>query len=165
MAIHDSPQSMLYESLPEMLAIAEYCLTFSKDPEIWASPGCYGIPAALLLLSIVDSIGSYIRDGDVFNHFAILNDKNYYNQNFSTEDLRILYNYRNKLSHNSSMSMFVGLKNDPSSRIILEEISGRYWLNLTPFFNISVVAVNKFLLYPEFVINNKTILKLYSPLK
>ena len=75
MAIHPNTQSMLYESLPEMLLVAKYCIEFRKDTSIWPAPGCYGYPAALILLSIVDSIGSYVENGNVENHFKILKVK------------------------------------------------------------------------------------------
>lgn len=51
MAIHSNLQSMLNESLPEMLLVAKYSVEFQKDTNIWPAPGCYGYPAAILLLS------------------------------------------------------------------------------------------------------------------
>ena len=54
MAIHPNLQSMLRESLPEMLLVAKYCIEFRKDTSIWSASGCYGYPAALILLSIAD---------------------------------------------------------------------------------------------------------------
>lgn len=40
MAVHSNTQSMLRESLPEMLMVAKYCIEFRKDTSIWPAPGC-----------------------------------------------------------------------------------------------------------------------------
>ena len=61
MAIHASTTSLLRESLPEFLEAARYCVEFSKNAG-WGhgqGGGCLGYPAAALLFSIADSIGSY----------------------------------------------------------------------------------------------------------
>lgn len=92
MAIHDSPASMLKESLIEILDAAKYCSDYRKNDEKWGiykTGGCLGFPAGILLFSIIDSIGSYFRkdkkfkimidgheetiDSDGFQHFKILN--------------------------------------------------------------------------------------------
>src|SRR3989344_940232 len=104
MAIHTNIPSMLQESLPEMLLGAKYCIEFRKDKSFWPAPGCYGYPAALLLLSIVDSIGSYIEQGNVENHFKVLKNADYYGLSLPGDEIRVLYNkYRNLLIHNSVM--------------------------------------------------------------
>ena len=162
MAIHPNIQSMLYESLPEMLLVAKYCIEFQKDTNIWPAPGCYGYPAALLLLSIADSIGSYVERGNVENHFKILNNKNYYGLNLSSKEIRIMYdNYRNLLSHHTVMSTNVGLNIGSPNNPILQNQNSRYWLNLVPFYNVTAQAVNSFLKNPEILRNNQTILKIY----
>jgi len=161
MAIHPSLQSMLNESLPEMLLVAKYCIEFRKDTHIWSAPGCYGYPAALLLLSIADSIGSYVEQGKVENHFKILNNKDYYGLNLNDEEIRIVFdNYRNLLSHHTVMSTNVGLNIGSPNDPILQNQNGRYWLNLIPFYNVSVQAVNSFLNNPQALKNNQTILNI-----
>ena len=161
MAIHPNLQSMLYESLPEMLLVAKYSIEFQKDTKTWRSPGCYGYPAALLLLSIADSIGSYVERGNVENHFKILNNKDYYGLNLSDEEIRIIYdNYRNLLSHHAVMSTNVGLNIGSSNDPILQNQNGRYWLNLLPFYNVSAQAVSSFLKNPKVLKNNRTILNI-----
>ena len=163
MAIHPNLQSMLNESLPEMLLVAKYCIEFQKDTNIWRAHGCYGYPAALLLLSIADSIGSYIEQGNVENHFKIFNNNDYYGLNLSDEEVKIMFdNYRNLLSHHTVMSTNAGLNIGSPNDHILQNQNGRYWLNLVPFYNISVKAVNSFLNNPEILRNNQTILNIYK---
>ena len=163
MAVHPNIQSMLCESLPEMLLVAKYCIEFQKDTNIWPAPGCYGYPAALFLLSIADSIGSYVEQGNVENHFKILNNEDYYGLNLSDEEIRIMFdNYRNLLAHHTVMSTNVGLKIGSSSDSVLQNQGSRYWLNLVPFYNMSVRAVNSFLNNPTILSNNRTILNIYK---
>ncbi len=120
MAIHDIPASMLKESLDESLEAARYCVSYIKKDGKWgqfATGGCLGYPGAILLFSIVDTIGSYFRknpdfkitiDGkeEIINaegaeHFKILNSK-YFNQTLSSEFIKKLYlNFRSRLTHNS----------------------------------------------------------------
>ena len=159
--LHPNLQSMLYESLPEMLLVAKYSVEFSKDTKIWPAPGCYGYPAALLLLSITDSIGSYIEQGNVKNHFKILNNSDYYGLNLSDEEIKIIFDdYRNLLTHNTVVSTNVGLNIGSSNDPVLQNQNNRYWLNLVPFYNFSVKAVNAFLNNPHALNNNQTILNI-----
>ena len=163
MAIHSNLQSMLNESLPEMLLVAKYSVEFQKDTNIWPAPGCYGYPAALLLLSIADSIGSYVENGNIKNHFKVLNNKDYYGLNLSENEIQIIYDdYRNLLAHNTVMSKNVGLNIGSSSNPVLQNQNGRYWLNLIPFYNLSVKAVNSLLKNPKVLNNNQTILNIYK---
>ena len=163
MAIHLNLQSMLRESLPEMLLVAKYCIEFRKDTSIWSASGCYGYPAALILLSIADSIGSYVERGSIKNHFKILNNQNYYGLNPSNEEIGIIYDkYRNLLSHHTVMSTDVGLNIGSLTSSVLQKENGRYWLNLIPFYNVSVKAVKSFLNDPKILENNQTILNIYK---
>lgn len=164
MALHQNLPSMLNESLSEMLFVAKYCIEFHKDEKIWFSSGCYGYPAVLLLLSIVDSIGSYVyQTSKVEKHFEILNDPDYYGLDLSEEELRVMYvNYRNLLSHNTVMATNVGLKIDSPSNKVLEKEEDRYWLNLIPLHNASVRAVTSFLDNPSILNNNRTLLNIYK---
>lgn len=162
MAIHQNIPSMLQESLPEMLLVAKYCIEFRKDKTIWPAPGCYGYPAALLLLSIADSIGSYVEKGSVENHFKILKNSEYYGLNLSDAELKIIYNYRNLLSHNTAMATNVGLSIGAINNPVLQSQNGSYLLNLIPFYNVSVKAVNVFLTNPNVLKNNQTIENIYK---
>ena len=135
MAIHPNPQSMLQESLVEMYLVAKYCIEFRKDTNIWPAPGCYGYPAALLLLSIADSVGSYVIDTkETRSHFDILKRADYYNLSISDDDITAIYTkYRNLLTHNSVMAteavLNIGNHNDP----VFETKNNRPFLNLVPF--------------------------------
>jgi hypothetical protein len=162
MAIHKNIPSMLQESLLEMLLVAKYCIEFRKDTSLWPAPGCYGYPAALLLLSIADSIGSYIEKGNVKNHFKILNNASYYNLSLSDDELKIIYeNYRNLLSHHTVMATNVGLRIGSKDDLVLQKHDNRYWLNLIPFYNRSVTAVKNFLNNPKVLDNNPVIENIY----
>ena len=137
---------MLKESLTELVQVAEYCVQFRKDPTIWGSKGCYGYPAAILLLSIADSIGSYVIGGSVPNHFNILNDPIYYNLNLDKKSIKIIYeDYRNLLTHNSAMAfeirLDIGGENDP----VFEVKNDIPYLRLFPFLKVTKKAVKFFL--------------------
>jgi len=163
MAIHQNIPSMLQESLQEMLLVAKYCIEFRKDTNIWPAPGCYGYPSALLLLSITDSIGSYVEKGSVENHFKVLNNSAYYGLSLSNNELKIIYNnYRNLLCHNTAMATNVGLDIGLTSSPVLQSQNGLYLLNLVPFYNVSVKAVNALLSNPDMLKNNQTIADIYK---
>lgn len=163
MAIHKNIPSMLQESLPEMILVAKYCIEFSKKVPPWPAHCCYGYPAALLLLSIADSIGSYIEKGNIKNHFKILNNTDYYGLDLSDDELEIIYdNYRNLLSHHTVMATNVGLKIGSRNDPVLQKENDRYWLNLIPFYYKSVKAVNFLLNNPDVLRNNQTIENIYK---
>ena len=151
MAQHDTIESMQKEALQEMLEVAEYCIDFdkSKDDRWKNYIGCYGYPGAIMLLSIVDSLGCIIEGGgdDVGKHFEILNNKNWYNFSFSPQELELIEKaYRNKLFHNAHIRSDVILDIGKSTSKILElNESGKYILNLRPFLDKSIIIVNKFI--------------------
>jgi hypothetical protein len=152
MAIHLSAQSMRREALLEMMKVAEYCVTFRKDPQEWGSVGCYGYPAALILLSIADAIGSCVIGGNAIKHFHILNDPKYYNLHLPEDIIEKLFygKYRSALSHNailgshdadSSVALAVGNPDSP----VFEVRDGRPYLNLLPFLQLTQKVVTNFL--------------------
>lgn len=120
MASHSSPASMLKESLVETLEAAKFCSDYRKTDKKWGdymTGGCLGYPGAILLFSIIDSIGSYFRkdpnlkisieseivsiDNDGWHHFKILNSK-YFNQKLSKDFINEIYSkLRSFLTHNS----------------------------------------------------------------
>src|SRR6267142_1660006 len=117
MAIHPDLKSLLRESVREYLEVAEYCVSYRKDAR-WGTAqvgGCLGYPGAVMLFSIVDTIGSFHRgstgisvvvDGKAveirkkgFQHFFILNS-DYYGQHLDERTIKRLYNnFRNLLMH------------------------------------------------------------------
>lgn len=166
MALHPNLQSMLHESLPEKLFVAKYCIEYKKedDPKKeWPTPGCYGYPAALLLLSIADTIGSFVEEGNVEDHFKILNNSKYYGLNFTREELKIVYNkYRNLLSHHSLLSTDTGLRIGKKSIPVLIQTQSKYWLNLVPFYLVSVQALSRFLEdSPDVLKDNQALKNIY----
>lgn len=141
---------MIKEALKEMIEMAEYGINFdkSKDARWIGQAGCYGYPSAILLLCIVDSVGTLIEKGgdDVSQHFKILNNPAYYNLNLSEEELRVMEKkYRNKLTHNSHMIPGIMLYPGTSGGSVLVKASDYYCLNLIPFLEISRVVVEKIL--------------------
>lgn len=155
MAQHNSIPSMLQESLVEYLAVADYCVSYRKDENIWGDSGCYGYPSAVLLFAVADAIGSYVLGGSTKNHFNILNHKDYYNLNVSDEDLILLYeDNRCLLTHNASLSLNVGLSVGEGKTDVLEQKDGKLYLNLEPFLYLSKKVVSKFLSDVNNIVNN-----------
>src|SRR5262245_4629918 len=115
MPIHSSIPSVLRESVTEYLEIARYAISTRKP----SGGGCYGWPGALLLLAIIDVIGSYHRSGPKFtvivdgkerhirtdaDHFLVLNS-GYYGLNLSRKQIDAVYeNFRCLLVHNASIA-------------------------------------------------------------
>jgi len=159
MAVHLSIPSMLQESLVEMVLVADYCVSFRKDQNLWGTPGCYGYPAAVLLLSIADSIGSYILGGNTRNHFDILKHQDYYNLSLRDSNIEIIYKkYRNLLAHNSVMAtdaiLDIGNQQDP----VFEIENNNPILRLFPFLVLTKEVVKKFLQGANSnVLNNQTL--------
>jgi hypothetical protein len=124
----------------------------------WPAPGCYSYPAALILLSIVDSVGFYVEQGNIKNHFKILNNTEYYNLGLDNNALKIVYDhYRNTPFHHSVLAPNVILDIGQPDEKIIQEINSKYLLKLVPFYNISDIVVNKFLNNPSVLVDNKTI--------
>ena len=159
MAIHFSIPSMLQESLIEMILVAKYCVEYKKDQKKWGSPGCYGYPAAILLFSIADSIGSFVLGGNVENHFKILNDPEYYDLGLDDKSIKMIYdNYWNPLHHNTVIppGYFLDI-GTPDSPVFIIKKRGPFrgpFLNLVPFFIVSVKAVQNFLNKAEKIVPN-----------
>lgn len=108
MAVHSSIKSLLRESLPQSIRVAECCVSRQ-----------FGYPAAILLFCAIDSIGSFYRknknftimiDGkaryiakDGVQHFFILNS-DFFELNLSRERIEQIYNnFRSLLVHNASL--------------------------------------------------------------
>ncbi|MFH0952088.1 MAG: hypothetical protein V1838_02750 [Patescibacteria group bacterium] len=164
MAIHKGPKSMLKESLKEMLVVAEYCINFRKDIS-WGEKqinGCLGYPAAMMLFSIADTIGSFFRGNEKFkirieksekfikntghNHLYILNSDFYDQQHLTEGFIKDLYDsYRSSLTHNAILlpNRYLNIGEDKEH---VFELKGNIpFVHLRPFLNISKIAVNKFL--------------------
>jgi len=153
MAIHYSIPSMIQESLIEKLLVTKYCLEFRKDADVWGSNGCYGHPAIVLLLSITDTIGSYVIGGQVNKHFKILNDNNYYGLALSDREIDLIYKqYRCLSTHNSVIGVDVAMDIGTPSNKVLETVDGKHTLFLVPLYVITQKAVTGFLNTAESVV-------------
>ena len=156
MAIHTSIRSMLCESLNEYIHVSEYCVNFVKS-----DGGCLGYPAALVMFSIIDSIGSYndiavridgkekkIKADIVKTHFYILNSE-YYNQNLSEHQITKIYlMFRNTLTHNAAIVPGVLLKKIESDERAFIDYGDTFVVNVTGLLKLNKLAVDKFLTDP-----------------
>lgn len=172
------------EALNEMLEAVEHCISYrKKEYEQWTDstfPGCLGIPAAILLFSIADAIGSHYRHKEfkirgkdkmqkmknTDEHFFIFNSELYDNQLFSREEITVLYDiYRSKLTHNLGLPSFHFMELNTESNNLLEKKQSNqnenYWvLNLHAFSSLTKKAVEAFLLNSEPIIGNSHIAKM-----
>jgi len=160
MAIHFSIPSMLQESLVEMLLVARYCVEYRKDPKIWGASGCYGYPAAIILFSIVDSIGSYVIGGKTRKHFDILNHKDYYDLNLDKASINIIYNrYRCLLTHNAVLAKNTVLDIGDNKSPVFDIKDNISYVYLTPFLELTEQVVVKFLKEANTIVLNSKQLK------
>ena len=146
MAIHNSKESMLTESLRELVEVADYCINFRKDLADWGSQGCYGYPAAILLLNICDAIGQFKLGGSVRNHFNILNDSGYYNLELSNEEIKSIYEgYRCCLVHEAVLQERFFLHIGNTGELIFEFTDNRPIFRLVPFLELTRIVVDQFI--------------------
>lgn len=121
MAEYFQQKEQRIEALIENLFAAKICLEYDKSNKHWIGDsleGCLGIPAAILLCSLIDTIGSEFRgskyqisiDGQSYtiqtasDHFFILNHDKLFNLNLSRSAIMDFYtSYRSKLTHNSAL--------------------------------------------------------------
>lgn len=164
MATHNSIKSLIRESLKEYLEVSFYCINYRKNPKDWGSTGCLGYPAAVLLFSIADSIGSYIIGGSTKDHFNILNYSDYYNLDLSDEELEKIYKeHRCLLTHNAALNHEIGLSLGQNTNNVIEYRDKIMYLNLFPFYKLSKSIVYNFLDNLENIeLNNITLNKIFK---
>ncbi len=111
MGLHPDEVSMLRESLPEYLRLAEMGLGTTKP-----GGGVLGYPTTALLMAVVDALGSFVRGHSTFrvkidsvdrvvekasDHIFILNS-DFFGFHFSEAQLRDIYGLcRSPLTHNA----------------------------------------------------------------
>ena len=145
MPIHLSKESMKFESMIEMIKVAQYCINFNKKKD-WGYDGCYGYPAVILLLALVDAIGAHIIGGgdDMKKHFQILNDPEWFDLKLSQEELEALRKgLRSRLVHQSYMDSNLVLNKGDFHNETIETIDEKVILNLVPFFEKTKYCVEK----------------------
>lgn len=158
---------MLQEALEEMIFLSAQGIMYRKNSS-WtiSQEGCLGYPSAIILLSIVDSIGKYFVgkdlkiniDGNVvtinderpiYKRFYILNSI-YYGQNFSDNEIKLIYSkYRNALVHSATVDPgnFIDIGDKSNKAFEIKEINGQSipFINLVPFWHLNKKAVEKLL--------------------
>jgi len=168
MALYQEKVELVKESLLEMLQVAEYSIAYKKaESEKWGSSakGILGYPAAVLLFSIIDCMGSvFVGDTNMSisidgnhhsikntsQHIFILNSK-YFKLGLSKKDLNNIYsNFRSTLTHNSLMpkgyTLQVGEGERRPFKIAINEFDNRiYSLNLIPLLEVTKKAVINFM--------------------
>ena len=142
----------------EYLDIAHHCLITGKP-----GGGCWGYPTTLLLLSIVNTIGSYHKndnnftveiedkkypiDGDGIECFRVLNSS-YFNLNLTQKEIQRVYNFYKCLAvcdpaNPKPHFLAIGTPIDP---VFSRDNQGNMtMLNLVPFYHLCVKAVSEFL--------------------
>jgi hypothetical protein len=114
---------------------------------IGGAEGCYGYPAALLLFSIADCVGSFVEGGKIENHFNILKNPDYYCLELEPEDIKSIFDlYRSCLVHHAVIGpviyMDIGFPDHPVIGIVGDK---QRCLYLKPFLGISKKVVERFL--------------------
>lgn len=127
-ALHPDEVSMLRESLPEYLTLANLGLGTTKP-----DGGILGYPTTQLLMAVVDAIGSYYREDPKYrvrvdgvdreikttsDHIFILNS-DYFGFDFTEDQLRDIYQLcRSPLTHNAVVGnghvLVIGRTTDPA---------------------------------------------------
>lgn len=164
MALSSSQIKLLIDSLNESLIAIEFCIKYDKIQSTnWLAgdSGCMGIPAMILICSIIDTMGSYFRgsstlisiDGTTHrietaeNHFYILNHEHIFNLNLKKVTIEDFYStYRSKLTHNSSLpeNNFLSIGTALSDVFELERHDKIVKVNLLRLFNETKTAVTNF---------------------
>lgn len=170
MATYFRNKDFQIESLKENLFAAELCLKFDKSKEEWSGGskvGCLGIPAAILLCSLIDTIGSVFRNTEMevfidgkykkiekaYEHFCILNHEKFFKCNLTLVTINDFYEtYRSKLTHNNSLpgNNFLDIGNFTDD---IFELNAEYKINkinLLSLYNITKSAVHTLIYYLEY---------------
>lgn len=169
MALHTKVDEHVIENLREFLKLAEIGLSARKRDlkgDFRKDDGCLGAPAASLLFSIVDSIGSYYRgdyslrisnhrppyiDQPGYVHFFILNSR-YFRQNLNDKEVQFLFGqYRSNLSHNAALSGGVLIYNNAEPELFPLR-NGERVVNLHALYQATEIALNTFIQESQHVI-------------
>lgn len=121
MEFDQEQRKQIAEAIKESMTIIEYCLHKNKLSGLQSddySKSCYGYPAAILLFSIIDTIGSFFRGSQLRinvdskerkisgtnDHLLILNHKRMFDLDLTEITIKDLYStYRCKLTHNHAL--------------------------------------------------------------
>jgi hypothetical protein len=120
MAVHQNLWSQAEAVIDEYLTAARNCIEFKKS-----DGGCLGYPAALVLLCVVNALGTYLRNETVTiegksqritkgDPFRVLNHPLFAQNLRMTQIKRIEDAYRNRLAHNGFIAPGHGLTLAPT---------------------------------------------------
>lgn len=175
MSFFTNYQHFAFTTIEENLTIAKYCLDTVKDDKSDNSVSCFGMPALILLCSVIDIIGTFYRTGFFSNitESGLAQNKvgttkthfiEYYKRFLQTlqpspcsqrDFIRYCYEYaRCKATHNGILWPNVTIKNEestPSGLIINRQTSSViiYLPELYKVVSISYEAMKKDSNYAE----------------
>lgn len=133
MAIVQKQADQQIEALLENIKVINFCLHYNKTSEEVQTDftvPCLGYPAAILLCSVIDTMGSFFRGSEstfqvgseikkietASDHFLILNHDILFDLNLSGKTIFDFYTtYRSKLTHNNSLPRNNFLRADSAS--------------------------------------------------
>jgi hypothetical protein len=168
MAVHPNYIKLTIESIKENLFIVDYCLNFDKAKnENWngeSKVGCLGIPALILICTLIDTIGSYFRgaaynisiDGEnhkiefASDHFFILNHDKFFKLGLKMVTIMDFYStYRSKLIHNMTLpeNNFLEIGKKEDNIFQLDRNNKIIKINILPLFEKTKVAIDDFIYY------------------
>ena len=173
---HSAPESMVVEALEQNLMAVELALKH-KARVVSANSNAYGIlgyPSAILMFSIIDTIGSHFRKSKVQpyilldntsvritasgdQHFYILNSE-YFDLKLTKDNIKAFYKIgRNTLNHNSLIGeelTLVASYNTPFLKVNDVSGKGKYEVHLFSFYEACVSAIEKFKLNKDEILAN-----------
>ena len=180
MALHRKVEDHVIENLKEFLKLAEIGLSTRKadlDGDMVKDEGCLGAPAAVLLFSIIDAIGSYHRgdyklkiknhrrpyiDDDGYVQFFILNS-HYFGQDLTWEEVAYIYGqYRSNLTHNAALNAGVLIYNREEPDLFPVRNGARV-VNLYALYNATRAALRTFIDLSQGVIAGSRAVKNLKP--
>jgi hypothetical protein len=138
MAYHADPAHMVVESIDEYLLMAEYGVNYQKT-----GGGILGYPTALLLLSVIDILGSYAVSTK--EHFQVLQHPCFGLPLSPGQVKDIEHWYRNLLAHNGFIALGALMRPDETGDpFVLDENGQPTILRVKPLFRAVKLAWERF---------------------
>ncbi|HET9137595.1 MAG TPA: hypothetical protein VFO76_13250 [Candidatus Kapabacteria bacterium] len=119
--VFNNAEELMKNSLAENLEAANFCVNYNKatKPELWGNnnPGALGIPACILLMSIIDTIGAAYRKAfdaksDRAN-FDVLKVSDIFSMSLADNEIKAVYDdLRSLVTHNGLIKEVIEIKND-----------------------------------------------------
>ncbi len=135
---HEDPSGMVIEAIDEYLLMAEYGINYQKG-----SGGILGYPSVLLLLSVIDILGSY--EVGTKEHFQVLRHPCFDLPLTARQVKQIEQWYRNLLAHNGFIALGALLRpDDTGEAFVLDENGQPTTLRVRPLFRAVKLAWERF---------------------